>query len=315
LPYRFNFDSMPQNVRRIATEQINRAISQLRRKDPAQRDKAVHEARKSIKRLRALLRLMRPGHENWFQKENAALRDIGHRLSDLRDATIVLETFDSLTDTPAEQRKLGAIRYTLQEEKEAKEAKLAEGKPLQDAAAALTEVAERVAQWPLDSDGFDAIAAGLKAEYRKGRKAMAKALKKNDSLLYHDWRKRAKCQLYHIHLLENLETDSVSALEKQLHSLETALGDDHNLLVLRQHLDSNPHAGAQRKTLRHCIRLIADREAQLRTEAKNLGEKVYTQTPREFVEHLRTEWQKFCSVAPPKPKPARVPRRQKRTAA
>ena len=258
---------------------------------------------------------MRPGHESWFRKENAALRDIGHRLSDLRDATIVLETFDALTDTPAEQRKLGAIRYTLQAQKEAKEAKLTDGKPLQEAAAALEEVAERVRQWPLDSDGFDAIATGLKTEYRKGRKAMAKALKKNDSVLFHEWRKRAKSQLYHIHLLENLETDSVSALEKQLHSLETALGDDHNLLVLRQHLDSNPHAGAQRKTLRHCIRLIADRENQLRKEAKNLGEIVYAQTPREFVDHLRAEWDKFCSVAPPKPKPARAPRRQKRTAA
>ncbi|MDE3194884.1 MAG: CHAD domain-containing protein, partial [Acidobacteriota bacterium] len=61
MPYRLALDeSIPRGIRRIAREEIDSAIANLRIKTPSKRDEAVHEARKSLKKLRSLVRLVSP---------------------------------------------------------------------------------------------------------------------------------------------------------------------------------------------------------------------------------------------------------------
>src|SRR5579875_592563 len=160
--YRFKTsETVPDGVRRIATEELKYATSQLRTGDPEKLEESIHEARKAIKRLRALLRLVRPELGSCFRKENAALRDVGRSLSDLRDSSIVLETFDALSDVETERQELESVRAGLQERKKVKEETTDTEKTLNDAAEGLRAVGERVARWPLESDGFEAIAEGL----------------------------------------------------------------------------------------------------------------------------------------------------------
>ena len=55
------------------------------------RDTGVHEARKALKRLRALLRLARPALlQQPYRDLDRRLRDAGRRLSPLRDARVQL---------------------------------------------------------------------------------------------------------------------------------------------------------------------------------------------------------------------------------
>lgn len=308
MAYRFNItETVPENVRRIASEEIKLAISHLRRPDSPDREKDIHEARKAIKRLRALLRLVRPELGRWFREENTALRDIGHSLSDLRDASIVLDTFDSLAENPSEQKELQPLRHGLQQQKRAKEQSVDREKTLRAAADALKEAGERVGDWTLQSDGFEAVAQGLRTEYRDGRKAMAEALKGNDSLLFHDWRKRAKSQLFHMRLLSHYVPDPLRDREKMLHKLEEALGDDHNLLILRQHIEAHPKAFGGKKIVQRSLQLAKQREGELRVKAEALGQQVYQFKPKEFVEYLRAEWER--AAAPP------APRRKRRVTA
>src|SRR5688572_21286208 len=62
-------------------------------------DEAVHETRKSIKRLRALLRLYRGafGHA-LYVREDARLREIAHSLGGARDAVALHESFSRLLE-------------------------------------------------------------------------------------------------------------------------------------------------------------------------------------------------------------------------
>ena len=49
----------------------------------------MHETRKALKRLRALVRLLREElGEQAFERENAALRDVARRLAGARDAEV-----------------------------------------------------------------------------------------------------------------------------------------------------------------------------------------------------------------------------------
>jgi hypothetical protein len=78
MAFRFKLgEPFDEGSRRIAVEQIERAQSSLHDKQGDQAI-AVHETRKSLKRLRALLRLIRPAMgEQVFKAENSQLRDIG----------------------------------------------------------------------------------------------------------------------------------------------------------------------------------------------------------------------------------------------
>ena len=51
-------ESTPEGVRRMAAEQLGKALEHLACQD-GKRDKHIHEARKATKRLRALVRLVR----------------------------------------------------------------------------------------------------------------------------------------------------------------------------------------------------------------------------------------------------------------
>src|SRR5919109_184691 len=84
-------------VRRIATEQLGSAIRRLSDAEGDDRAEAVHDARKSVKKARALLRLVRPGLDSSaYRAEMDALRDAGRLLSGTRNADVLLATIDTL---------------------------------------------------------------------------------------------------------------------------------------------------------------------------------------------------------------------------
>src|SRR5207245_2593683 len=73
------------------------------------RDKAIHQARKSVKKLRGLLRLIKPEMGKLYVSESTALRDIGRALSELRDAAAILETFTSVVNEYSGELKPSAV--------------------------------------------------------------------------------------------------------------------------------------------------------------------------------------------------------------
>ena len=52
-------EPVPDEVRRVARGRIDHALDELRGRADSTREEAVHEARKDMKKLRALLRLVR----------------------------------------------------------------------------------------------------------------------------------------------------------------------------------------------------------------------------------------------------------------
>lgn len=71
-------------VRRIAVEQIEKARDDL---DDDDLRRAVHEVRKRCKKLRALLRLVRPAMEETYQRGHGSRRRSSRALPDASRAT------------------------------------------------------------------------------------------------------------------------------------------------------------------------------------------------------------------------------------
>src|SRR3954471_24540286 len=95
-------EPVPDEVRRLAIGRIDDALDELRGVSDSSRAEAVHEARKDLKKLRALLRLARGElGERTFARENACFRDAASELGGARDADAMLETLGGLAYLPA----------------------------------------------------------------------------------------------------------------------------------------------------------------------------------------------------------------------
>lgn len=281
-------------IKRMAKEELQSAADQLSGKAGATRDEAIHEARKSIKKVRGVLRLMRRELGASYQEESAQLRVIGRTLSEFRDAGAIIETFDSLKQKFGDElgrRSLASIRHGLIRRKEEAEEEANLDQVLRQMAASLRAAGKRVKMWPLKNAGFKAMAPGLEQTYRRGQQALASAQKHPSPPSYHQWRKRVKDHWYHVRLLENIWTDVMLAYEKSLKDVETWLGEDHNLAVLREKIDAEPRFYGNKKDIAFVLDRIGKFQKELRDNAVSLGERAYEDKPRQFTLHMKHLWE------------------------
>jgi CHAD domain-containing protein len=281
---------LPGSVRRCAREQLDGAIAQLERaaEDPVD---AVHEARKHLKKTRALLRLVRPAlGTKAYRRENDALRDIGLALSGARDADVLVETVDKLAE-----RFAGRLPAdTFAQLREALAAEAAGGRAAANGAGgpgsaieALHAAAARVDQWPLEGADWDDVLTGLARGYARGRVALAVARGEPTPEHLHEWRKRAKDLWYHERLLTPAWPVVLAAQADEAHVLTELLGDDHDLAVLAERLRApaplTPAVDADRDAL---LALVAERSAELQAAATRLGGRLYAESPKAFFRRL-----------------------------
>jgi len=266
-------------------------------------EKAVHETRKALKRLRALLRLLEHElGEKAFARENAALRDIAGRLSGARDAEVMLDTLDALI--ASRPRKLARRRGVLKLRKRlltehARQELLTLGDPATRAAVLgeLHAFRGRVAAWDLShGPGIQLVEADLIKLYRQGRRRYRRALhaKGAATLAMHEWRKRVKDLRYAAEMLERRRSGGrLRALARRADALGELLGEDHDLAVFAERLRAGARGDAQetwrtgRRTRKMLLKLIARRRRKLRRRALRDGERFYRATPKRFLRRVR----------------------------
>ena len=87
-------ESVDKAVRRLCLDCLDKALHDLRRGDPVE---GVHDARKEIKKLRAVLRLVRKEIGNSVYREiTDRLRVAANHLATPRDAQVQLGAFEEL---------------------------------------------------------------------------------------------------------------------------------------------------------------------------------------------------------------------------
>jgi CHAD domain-containing protein len=241
-----NHETVPEGMKRMACEQLDKAIAQTK-PTAKRRDEAIHDARVSIKKLRALLRLAQSKRMNHvFAKELKCYRDAGRLFSEMRDAAVMVEALDKLVEHYAEQltpKAFAELRKpfvrTLNRQYFHK------NKALAEMARTLKSARRRVAKWSLDDDGFCAVRQGLKHSYKKGLVGMGRVQTEPCVETYHKWRKRVKELWYQVRLLKSTWPATVKQLADELEQLADYLSDDHDLAILRQRVLHRIPVGTQ----------------------------------------------------------------------
>ena len=156
------------------------------------------------------------------------------------------------------------------------------------AAAELAAVRGRIGDWRLTEGGWRALEEGLGRSYRDGRKAFRRARDHRSGAVWHEWRKRVKDLWYQQRLLSEVAGPACAGQAKDAHHLADLLGDDHDLVVLRDALTGEAsHTAAD---LDAVLGLIRHRQEELRRQAILLGERVYAEKPKPFVRRMRAMW-------------------------
>jgi hypothetical protein len=287
-------ESVPAGVRRIAVEEITAAIQdvQLARLPVHE---AVHELRKRCKKLRGLLRLVRPELDaGVFDRENAFFRDLAREFSFIRDANAHLEALERLIAHSVQQTTLGDV-HQVHGQLLGTRQQIAGGEAeLTERLAALVEPLEqaldRASGWTIANDGFEALAAGLKLTYQRARGAMRIAYRLPSTHNFHQWRKRVKYHWYHALLLERICPRLVKPHARLADDLGELLGQDHDYAGLRERLtDLSGDESLDQEKMR-LITLIDARQAELRVQMARLGHFLQAEKPRRLVARWRAYW-------------------------
>jgi CHAD domain-containing protein len=282
-------ESGARGVRRIVHKRISDAAGLLRSKNVNDAD--VHEARKEIKKARAGLRLLRDAvGKASYERDNVALRDATRPLSAARDGKVLLETLDQLVErygAASHAIVLDRFRTALRRERTAARRSLTHA-TIAKQRKALQDVADRSESWRVGDGDWEVIGAGLARGYRNGRKAMTAARSRSDDDL-HEWRKQVKYLWHQLQVLQPIWPGLISELADQAHKLADYLGDDHDLVVLRQRVVDNEKTfqdgndGALLALLDRC-------RERLQEKAFVLGERIFEEKPKQFHARFGKYW-------------------------
>lgn len=252
----------------------------------------VHEARRNIKRLRAILHLILPSTDEKAACElERHLRSAAKRLSRSRDAEVCVATFELITKARATPT-IGGIRVLLR--KQADRAHRASSTPAQLATIATTirENGHRLAELPLSAHDWDLLQPGLDSAYREARKMRKIAGAKADHAEIHQWRKRIKRLHFQLELLWPWLDKSQRMIVKKLDQLGQSLGDFHDLDVLEVCFrDLAAHGIAKHDSLA-TLKLSEKRRKGLMKKICKLSKASFCQRTKKFMAGLHSSWKR-----------------------
>jgi CHAD domain-containing protein len=256
-------------------------------------DDAVHDARTSLKKIRALLRLVRDEIDgDVFAQENICFRDAGRQLSAVRDAAVMIKTFDKLVDQFSAQLTAQAyteLRKVLGQSSTAQRAE--KQKTLAMVAQTIGVARQRVEHWPINHEGFSTLRPGIERACKRGRRSLAQAVDQPSVENFHAWRKQVKCLWYQIRFLKPIWPKMMEPLADEFKTLGDYLSDDHDLAIIRERVLEQAKQLDDRTALEALVALIDQRRGELEVEAKPLGARIYAEKPGAFVDRLQAYWQ------------------------
>lgn len=281
-------EAFDAGIRRIMLNLIERGLEDLRG-ESKDIDEAIHDARVCIKKIRAILRLVRHSFDReMFEEEDKSFRDTARMLSKVRERAAMFETFDLLVqqaEDPGLESLLETARGSFKRSGRIDEAQKREA--MSEAAASLGEAKERIADWPR-FDPEASISRGLRRVFKRGRLRFDEAYEGCAVETFHEWRKQVKHFLYQTRVLRPIWPNMMNALSSDLKRIGNLLSADHDLALLREAV-SKMDLGNE-KELAALFTLIDSRRKQVEQEAHLHGARIYGEKPRAFVKRMQKYW-------------------------
>jgi len=270
-------------LRRVGREHLSMAQDCLRKsRHPA----SVHGVRKEIKKLRALFQLVRGEiGRGTYRKAAKGLRRVAGLLAATRDARVRFKAFEQLAGRQA-ARRFPSLKKALLKDCRRESRRFYTDDSVVMAKRILRQTGKRVADLKFVANDWSVIEPGLKQSYRRGQQALRLARHEPTPEHFHEWRKQVKIFGYQLRLICPRWPTTTRRRMDQLDRLGKALGDEHDLVLLKQFAEEHSPA-AETAALNP---LIEAQQLKLRGSALKLGTQLYRTTPAALCQQLGKGW-------------------------
>jgi CHAD domain-containing protein len=296
-----NTESISINIHRILLEQFHYIIMQSER-EQEEVHKSIHETRKSMKKIRAVLRMIRDeiGYSSYY-RENAFFRDLSRQLSDIRNFEVLSNSIKNLQEDLS--KTIPSDVFALLEEELGRQQNMVAGgqaglvQILKEIAGKVEIARDRIYDFPIRHDDFRVFEGGLSRMYRQGKRYLRDARNNPSPTQLHDLRKRMKYFWYQVEILQPIFPGPMKAYASTLEAIAENLGIYHDLQLLQDFLsESNiiPDYKISETLNEACLA----RKSMLLYNIWPMADIAYSEKPAAMVNRLASYWKVYTKSKP-----------------
>jgi CHAD domain-containing protein len=278
LPYVFRkSESVTRAAQRVARELLDDTLKTIR--DPqVALDVRTHEARKAIKKLRGMLRLVESSarHGRLEKAIDKELRDAARKLAPYRDSDVMraaLHTAAKGSRGLLDEKTADAIHACITKTSGVGES--AQAVSLALYATDVTSIGDKIAASEIHTRNLPALEKSYlktcNTAYELLRKVLGGEASEED---FHEWRKFVKYHFYHTRLLAGIYGKSARNRAKDANELEETLGQHHDLAVLTERITAHRREIKKVCDVDRLLDYLATRQKTLERHALKLGRRL-----------------------------------------
>jgi len=283
-------DPLARAIRRVARKEADVALAVIAHAHPLS-EPNVHALRKSLKRLRALMKLVE-------DPRRKRLRRSGLALASLRDVDVARSTLRALVSEEPRlvpPQTFTEINQQLRNLHRVRSKACVEDRTLKKVEKAVRRAASRLAGWRPAAREFGSCRPGLIRAHRRCRRALLRAASSGLDIDFHEWRKRLSVVRDHLVLIAPPGSE-VHAEAMALDRAVTSLGDDHNLVVLREILERLATDQRPAIDLGRVQRSLAKRHRQLHQDAMIGASEICLRDSDDYAGRVEAAWKRARSA-------------------
>ncbi|MFN0250652.1 MAG: CHAD domain-containing protein [Kofleriaceae bacterium] len=274
----------PTNLRKVLVREFNATVAKAKEAAAFVEQSptiAVHEARKALRRARAVLMMVSNALPKGERRAvRAALQESRRSLSTARDHAVAPEMLASIVlsdeDRSIAKRVLDNAAEALPPTQELKQL-LAEAATRAAAQAEALEAAlPQELEWKVVIDGIKDVYAEARDARRRGKKSKA---------WFHTWRRRSKELVYQLELVAEHAGQRMNAIHDELEGIANTQSPAVDLIMLRDFVNTYGQ-GIAPDAIEHLRDSIDSAVDELMTTARDAGRDAYSQRPKKFAKRL-----------------------------
>lgn len=285
-------ETVSEGVRRIILEQAASIISALSDRGGAL-DERIHDVRKRIKRLRAMVRMLELKlDEKTLAACEDTFRSTAHKLAPARDATVVLAAFEEVA-VEVTGGAVERIRELLTEAVRVAKRKALGPEKLAGLAGTLRTTCEVLSRAGTRDDGWGAVGPGMGESYRSARKHRRTAFADPRPENLHVCRRFSKRLWEQLRLLRKALPKPIVKQLPRLEKFTDFLGRHHDYHMLQAALREAAAHGLEVAKFPPLQKAIRVEMGRCLKRARKLGALIYALRPKAFGARLHAGWKKW----------------------
>ncbi|WP_437225607.1 CHAD domain-containing protein [Planctomicrobium sp. SH661] len=293
MPYAFRrSESVQEGLRRIACDQLRIAVASLSETIEDQLE-GIHEARKCIKKLRAVLRLLPSGDRSWAGRVDGEVKSVAHTLAEVRDQDALRQALGRVQKSSRPEGDAALFEDALSR---LEHAGLHPGVALEQfqqhrpgIVLKLEQLVGVVEAAEISPISPRKVLKNIAKRYCRGRDRFRSLTEDSDPEAMHEWRKCSKDYWYHLRLLKKVWPECMTPMIQASSELCDLLGEDRDLGLLAE-------AFGDEEKLQPLTKLIKRHQHRARKRALQLGTLIFAEKKSALKRRLHCYWDSWKSV-------------------